>query len=251
MPRKEYLPPIYNQIKDLLLEKIKSGEYKPGSKLPSERELSNQYKVSRMTARNALTALVNEGWAYRQQGRGTYAAEPKIQRDLLKLSGFSQMLDEKGIKPSNEVLDAKILEANKQVAGKLNLLIGEKVYRITRLRYGNKIPLALEYSYLPVKFFPKLLKYDFSKSSLYKIIEKNYGFKMKFAKQILNVTIANEREAKILKVKPEFPLLILESITYDENDIAVEMTWSLNRGDRCEFYTELWKEPKFYTKEEA
>ncbi len=237
-----YLPPIYDQIKRLLLEKIESGEYPVGSKLPSERKLSEQYKVSRMTARNALTALVNEGWAHRIQGRGTYVAKPKIKRDLLRLTGFSQMLKEKGIEPSNRTLGTEVLEADKIISEKFNISIGEKVYRITRLRCGDQQNFALEYSYLPIKLFPDILKFDFEKDSLYRTIEEEYGFRLKFAKQWVRLAKANEYEAKVLQIKPEDPILILESITYDENDIAVEMTYSLTRGDLCIFYTELWRD---------
>jgi GntR family transcriptional regulator len=236
MSLNNYLPPIYDQIKGMLLEKIESGEYPVGSKLPSERELSEQYKVSRMTARNALTALVNEGWAHRTQGKGTYVAQPKIKRDLLKLTGFSQMLKQKGLKPTNHMLDTNIFEADKLISERFNIYIGDEVYRIIRLRSGNQQPIALEYSYLPAKLFPNLLKYDFETDSLYRIIEEEYGFRLKFAKQWVSL-------AKILQIKPEAPILILESITYDESNTAVEMTRSLTRGELCVFYTELWRDP--------
>ncbi|GAQ24967.1 GntR family transcriptional regulator [Tepidanaerobacter syntrophicus] len=239
---KEQLPPIYDQIKRLLEEKIENGEYLPGSKLPSERELSEQYKISRMTARNALTSLVNEGRAYRKQGKGTYVAKPKIKRDLLHLTGFSKMLKERGIEPSNYTLGAEIFEADKIISEKFNISIGEEVYKITRLRRGNQQNFALEYSYLPVKLFPGLLDYDLEKDSLYRIIEEEYGFKLKFAKQWIKLAKANEYEAKVLEINPDTPILILESITYTKHDMPVEMTYSLTRGDLCEFYTELWSD---------
>lgn len=236
-----YLLPMYEQVKEMLLEKIKSGEIPSGSKLPSERELSQQYNISRMTARSALTALVNEGWAFRQQGKGTFVANPKIERDLMKLMGFSQMLKEKGLVPTNTVINSRVIEADKFIAKKLNLSIGENVYQIVRLRCGNNVPIALEYSYLPVKLFPNLLNYDFHNELLYRLIEEHYNIKMKFAKQYVSIAKADESEAGILEIAPGEPILILESITYDSNDRPVEATRSLTRGDRCVFYTELWK----------
>lgn len=106
---KKYIPPVYIQIRDILAEKIKSGEFISGDKLPSERELSEIYSISRMTARNALTQLVDSGYAYRLKGKGTFVSYPNIERDFVKLSGFSQMLKSKGIKPSNKIVKSGII----------------------------------------------------------------------------------------------------------------------------------------------
>lgn len=244
MTKKEYKPPMYIQIRDLLLNKIQSNVYPSGEKLPSERELSKKYKVSRMTARNALTALVNEGWAYRQLGQGTFVTQPKIERDFMKLSGFSQMLKEKGIEPSNLVLGTEVKEANKIIASSLMLDIGEKVYEIVRLRCGNKIPIALEYTFLPEKLFPNLLKYDFEKESLYEILEQHYDLKLKYAKQKISLAKVNSYEAKILNIETNDTILLLENLTYNKNDDPIEFTKSLTRGDNSVFYTELWYQPE-------
>lgn len=116
-----------------------------------------------MTARNALSQLVDSGYAYRLKGKGTFVSFPNIERDFVKLSGFSQMLKSKGIKPSNKIIKSGIIEANKKIALLLETTIGTKVYEIVRIRYGNNIVLALEYSYLPINLFEGLLKYDFEK----------------------------------------------------------------------------------------
>ncbi|SCZ03126.1 GntR family transcriptional regulator [Alkaliphilus peptidifermentans] len=237
---KHYPAPMYIQIKELLLNKIKSNIYSYEQQLPSERELSKQYKVSRMTARNAITALVDEGWAFREPGKGTFVAKPKIERDLIKLSGFSQMLKEKGIEPSNLLLAIEIREANRIIATKLMLDIGEKVYEIIRLRYGNKIPIALEYTYLPENKFPNLEKYDFEKESLYEVLEYHYNLKLKYAEQNLSLARVNSYEAKILNVEYKEPILLLETLTYNIDDEPIEFTKSLTRGDNSVFYTELW-----------
>ncbi len=240
MIKKTYIPPVYIQIKDILIDKINSEEYKNGSQLPSERELSETYNISRMTARNALTQLVDLGYAKRIKGKGTFVRFPKINRDFVNLSGFSQMLKSKGIKPGNKVVKFGIIEANKKIAALLETSIGTKVYEIIRIRYGDNIPLALEYSYLPVSRFENLLMYDFESHSLYKVIEDIYKYKLKFSKQWIRITSLNSNESKILKIKEHTPAFLLESITYDINDSVVEATRSLNIGDRTTFYTELW-----------
>ncbi len=237
---KSYIPPVYIQIRDVLVEKINSGEFISGSQLPSERELSETYNISRMTARNALTQIVDSGYAYRLKGKGTFVRFPKIERDFVKLSGFSQMLKSKGIKPSNKIVKSGIIEADKKIASLLETTIGTKVYEIVRIRYGNNVALALEYSYLPVNLFDNLLQYDFERDSLYKVIEENYNYKLKYSKQWIKITTLNKGESKILSVKEHTPAFLLESISYDMDEKVVESTLSLNIGDRTAFYTELW-----------
>lgn len=240
MIKKAYIPPVYIQIKDILIEKINSGEIKSGSQLPSEREISETYKISRMTARSALTQLVDLGYAYRVKGKGTFVRFPNLERDFVKLSGFSQMLSSKGIKPSNKVVKSGIIEADKKIATLLETTIGTKVYEIVRVRYGDNIALALEYSYLPVSLFDNLLQYDFESNSLYKVIEDIYEHKLKFSKQWIKITTLYKNEARMLDVIEHTPAFLLESISYDMDERVVEATRSLNIGDRTTFYTELW-----------
>lgn len=235
-----YMLPVYIRIRDILLEKISSGEFKIGDKLPSERELSETYKISRMTGRNVLTQLVDLGYAYRLKGKGTFVKFPNIERDFVKLSGFSQMLESKGIKPSNKIVESEIIVADNKIASLLETSIGTEVYKIVRIRYGNKIELALEYSYLPVSLFENLLQYDFEKDSLYKVIEENYNYKLKYSKQWIKITTLNANESKLLNVNKNTPAFLLESISYDMDENVVESTISINIGDRTAFYTELW-----------
>ena len=220
--------------------KINGGEFISGDKLPSERELSEIYNISRMTARNALSQLVDSGYAYRLKGKGTFVSYPNIERDFVRLSGFSQMLKSKGIKPGNKIVKSGIIEADKKIASLLETTIGTKVYEIVRIRYGNNIALALEYSYLPINLFDDLLKYDFEKNSLYKVIEENYNYKLKYSKQWIKITTLNKSQSLVLNVKEHTPAFLLESISYDMDERVVESTLSLNIGDRTAFYTELW-----------
>ncbi|WP_459845727.1 GntR family transcriptional regulator [Fusibacter bizertensis] len=238
--KNSYIPPLYIQIKDNLIGKINSGELAGGSQLPSERELSEIYDISRMTARNALTQLVDLGYAYRVKGKGTFVRLPNFERDFVKLSGFSQMLESRGIKPSSKVVKFSIIEADKKIASLLETAIGTKAYEIIRVRYGDSIPLALEYSYLPVSLFDNLLQYDFENISLYEVIENNYNHKLKFSKQWIKITTLYKKEAKMLDVEEKTPAFLLESISYDLSERVVEATRSLNIGDRTTFYTELW-----------
>ena len=238
--RKNSQIPIYIQIKNDISDEIEDGVFEVGDKLPSERALSERYKVSRMTARSALIALQREGKVEILKGSGTYVLNHKIERDLIKLSGFSSMLRDKGIKPSNKVLSVSVIKSNKTIAKKLKISIGEEVYEIIRLRYGNDIPMALEIAYLPVYLFSNLLDYDYEKNSLYKILREKYDIKLKFAKQELCIVRSNSYEAKHFNIDENEPMFLLQIVTYDKNDKCIEYVKSINRGDDSTFYTELW-----------
>ena len=98
--------PRYHQLKEILREKVSTEEWKPGDLIPSERELSETYSISRMTARQAITDLVNEGLFYREQGRGTFVADNRITQQLLQLTGFTEDIQARGQRPSTIVLSA-------------------------------------------------------------------------------------------------------------------------------------------------
>src|SRR5512138_3336271 len=103
--------PLYAQLKESLAAEITSGRYRPHQRLPSERELSVQFHVSRMTVRQALLELVRDGTIYTRVGKGTFVAEPKIDQQLRALTGFSQEVRARGSKPSSRVLEARVASA--------------------------------------------------------------------------------------------------------------------------------------------
>src|SRR5713101_906477 len=111
--------PRYYQLKEIIRERIHSGEWKPGELIPSERELSEQYKISRMTARQAITELVNEGLFYREQGKGTFVSRHKITQQLLRLTGFTEDIRARGQRPATSVLSAQMCPASEEIAERL------------------------------------------------------------------------------------------------------------------------------------
>lgn len=237
-----HLLPIYVQVKNLLIQKIQNGEFNVGDQLPSERELSTKYDVSRMTARKSVTEIVNEGYAYRKKGKGTYVVCQKLKRDLIKLSSFSTLLKEKGVTNfTNKVIDKRIIEADSKLSEVLEITIGSLVYLIIRVRYGNGKPMALEYSYIPKELFPRLLEYDFSTTSLFETIENKYQNKLKLAKQQMELGYASKYHSKLLEIDESDALFIMESVTFNSNNIAIEFCKSYTRGDTCIFYSELHK----------
>src|SRR5579884_2027130 len=142
--RKSPLPRYY-QLKEIMREKIRSGEWKPGDLIPSERELGETYGISRMTARQAITELVNEGVFYREQGKGTFVTRNKITQQLMTLTGFTEDISARGQHPSTKVLSAGMDVADAETAERLRIQPNDPIFCLQRLRLADGEPLAREF----------------------------------------------------------------------------------------------------------
>jgi GntR family transcriptional regulator len=231
--------PLYAQLKDSLTVEITAGRYHPHQRLPSERELSNRFKVSRMTVRQALLELVHDGLIYTRTGKGTFVAEPKIDQQLRALTGFTQDVRERGGKPSSRVLEAKVIAATPEVAAALRATPGAEVVLISRLRLSDGVPLAIENAYLPFVKFPDLLSHDFAVESLYEVLENKYGIKLTQAEQSIEAALAAPREVELLEITPSAPVLKMQRLTLSSEDVPIEYVCSTYRGDRYKFHATL------------
>src|SRR5829696_7790201 len=117
--------PRYYQLKEIIRERIRSGEWATGSPIPSERELCEQYGISRMTARQSITELVNEGYLYREQGKGTFVAQPKITQHLSQLTGFTEDMEARAKHPAAQVLHQQMIPADANLAAILQVKPGQ------------------------------------------------------------------------------------------------------------------------------
>jgi GntR family transcriptional regulator len=231
--------PLYLQLKDTLVAEIKAGHYLVHQRLPSERELSERYKVSRMTARQALLDLARDGLVYTRVGKGTFVAELKIDQQLRTVTGFSQDIRARGSQPSSVVLEAKVIPATPEVAAALRLLAGAEVIALARVRLADGNPLAVETAYLPFMLCPNLLHHDFSIESLYSILEKEYGFLLTQADQTIEAALATPQEAELLKLTPPAAMLHMERLTVRQDGQPIEYVLSTYRGDRYKFCSQL------------
>ena len=146
--------PKYVSVKTSLIKKIEGGSIKRGEKLPSERDLSDLYNVSRMTARSALNELVKDGYAYRRGNAGTFASRRKTTKDVLHAESFSSYARSIGVKVSEA----------------MELPQGSSCYQLKRVRYGDGIPMAVENAYLRKDSIPEFLSQDFSSASLWEML---------------------------------------------------------------------------------
>jgi GntR family transcriptional regulator len=231
--------PRYYQLKEIMRERVQSEEWKPGDLIPSERELSEKYGISRMTARQALTDLVNEGLFYREQGKGTFVSQRKITQQLIRLTGFTEDIKARGQKPGTKVLSAEMLPADETTAEKLRIDPGTLIFRLQRLRLADDEPLAIELSQISFKGCERLLEEDLEQNSLYRLIETQYGIPLMEADQELEAGLAGSEEAQLLKISPGRPVLFTRRITYTERNQPIEYAKAVYCGNKYIFYTHL------------
>ncbi|SER95518.1 GntR family transcriptional regulator [Salipaludibacillus aurantiacus] len=226
--------PIYYQLEEKIKNQIDQGDLKPGDMLPSEREYANTYAISRMTVRQAITKLVNDGYVYRKKGTGTFVSEKKIEQPLQGLTSFTEDMKARGMTPGNRLVHFKVVPATSSVANYLKIQENDPVYEIQRVRLADNVPMALETSYLPEKLVPGVTK-EIMQSSLYEYIEAALGKKIKEATQIIESSTANQNEVELLQVRKSSPILLIERHTYLEDGTPVEFVKSAYRADRYRF----------------
>ena len=205
--------PLYYKIESDLKNKIFSGHYKSGDILPSERELIDMYKVSRLTARAAVDRLATENLVVKIQGKGTFVATPKLNHRMGPLYSSGEEILMQYYEIKTKVLNLKIIIADKIVKEYLELQEKEKVVYLERLRYANKTPVALIKSYLPYRYVPNIELVDFTDKSLYQILENSYGLQLHEAQETLEAVKADTRSANLLGIKPGTPLLLNQRVT--------------------------------------
>lgn len=237
--KQEEPAPLYHQIKNCLLEDMKAGRLKPGDRVPSERELSERFGVSRMTARQALVQLGTEGYLVREQGKGSFVASPKIVQPLTLVSGFTEDMRRRGLRPATRVLSAAEVPADARAAAALQCREGTPIYRLERLRLADGEPLALEISHLAVDACPGVLTLDLEGQSLYDQLRNRYDLQLLRATQTLEAVPAEGWQAEVLHVRPGTPLMHMERLVHDQWDRPVELVVSYYRGDRYRFVAEL------------
>jgi GntR family transcriptional regulator len=238
-PKWEFAPldknsftPIYFQIQTQLLHKIQSGQLRAGDPLPSEEELGRIFEVSRMTARHALQALKSQGFASRHKGQGTFVSQPRVEKDIAHLAGFTAEMNALGMRPTSRILQAETIPAEADVAARLGIPLSSPIFHLRRLRLGDDIPVAIEEVWLSQQLFPGIDKLDFARHSLYQTLRDQYGIRVSRADEVLEARSASRREAELLQIAPRSSLLVMSRTLWSADGKPVESAHSLYRGDR-------------------
>jgi len=230
---KNSMVPIYYQIQDQIREKIENEELIPGTKLPSERELSSELDVNRATVRKAMRGLITEGLCTKKVGKGIYIDDEKITMNLHNTSGTTSFINKLGLKIETNLISKKIIDIDK----KINTILDNednKLLYIKRVRYINDEPLMLEKNYLPLKRFEGIENKDFNQS-LYKILEDKFNVHPNFARATLNVKTAKDEESQLLNLQLNSALIEKEVTVFDQNRLPIEYNKTYYRSDKFSF----------------
>jgi GntR family transcriptional regulator len=231
--------PYYLQLYALLLESIEGGEWQQGDRLPGEHALCEDFGLSRSVVRQALGMLEKGGLIVRRRGKGAFVAEPRISESLAqKLTGFHQDMREQGRRIFSRVLSQTIIPAPVGIARLLELEAGSPVVHLERLRFVDGEPIVLVSSYLPASLCPGLEDVDFSEQSLYARLSGDYDLHIARGRRTIAAVAADERTSHLLEVALGAPLILLESVSYEECGRPLETYRALDRGDRAQFEVE-------------
>ena len=228
--------PMYFRIQQAILERIQNGQFPEGALLPSEAELAQQYQVSRITAKRALDELVHLGRAYRQQGRGTFVARPRI-REISGFRSFSEDILARGFTPTSKILTFKIIEPEPAICTRLQLMEGKKAFLLKRLRLADQEPVAIETAYLPYDLCPGLLEEDLAAGSLYTILKEKYQLIPTWGDAEIEAASASREDSRLLTIPVGTAVLVTRRVTFSADFQAIETVESIYRGDRFTFYT--------------
>lgn len=231
--------PKYYQLKRALIEQIDNEEFAPNVPIPSERELVETYQVSRITVRKAIEELVNEGYLYKVQGKGTYVKTDEGGSDLFAITSCTEDVIRLGMTPSRKVVVSEVVKANMKRAKTLEITLDDNVCMMGRILYADKEPLNYTLTFLPEKLFPGLLQHEFDKESLYTVLQDEYGVKITKARRTMEAILAKDHIAEYLEVKEGSPIMLFRCVTYgmvNGKEIPIENFKCYYRTDKFKFY---------------
>jgi GntR family transcriptional regulator len=232
--------PLYEQIKAYILQGIQDGRYRPGERIPSERELADQLGVSRLTVHHAIKGLQQAGVLVAQVGRGTFVSPRPLSQQLEALTSFSEDMRSRGNAPSSRVLSARVYPAPDDIARFLDVRPGTQLAVLRRVRLADDQPMALETSHIVASQCPGIIeRYDFERDSLYRVLRQEYGLVLAHAEQTIAARGATRDEAGVLGLKPNAPVLHMTRVLYTANDRPLEYVISAYRGDLYTFHVVL------------
>lgn len=233
--------PLYLQLKELLIKQIKEGVISAGEKIASERELCEQYNVSRITVRQSLNELEKEGLVFKMHGKGTFVAQPKIEQELVTVTSFQNSLLSKGLKPKTRFLEYIVAPNSYRISKILSNPLSENIIQLTLMGLNEETPMVLYNSCFAYDLGMRMQELalqaslgneSFTTLDLYKHITE---FSLGTISQTFEASVADSTIANMLNVKKGSPILIVESTIYTDKDQPVEYKTAIYRGDKYKF----------------
>ncbi|HEV7810846.1 MAG TPA: GntR family transcriptional regulator [Candidatus Limnocylindrales bacterium] len=238
-PARRTQPTAWLRIEEELAARIERGTIPAGDRLPGEREIGDEFGVSRMTVRQALARLEQRGLVVRRRSVGTFVAEPRFRQSATVLRGFFDELAAQGTIAVSKLLSVEESVPSPSIAIALDLQPGETVYTVTRVRSASSVPIVIERSHFPASIVPGLPREDLEHGSIYRLMERRYDARPVRASQSFEAVAADAHEAQTLAVAIGSPLMRVERTSWDARGRAVEQAQDLHRADRSRFVTEL------------
>lgn len=235
--------PLYARIKEALRTRILEGHYKPHEQLPSESELMAAYGVSRITVRQALSDLQNEGLIFRVHGKGSFVSKPKAFQDLGQLQGFGEAMRKMGYETFAKLLSLRTVTPSAQVAEKLRLPKRSKVTEIHRLRFLNREPISLDVTWVPTAIGTRLAKEDLAARDIFAILENDYGLALGHADVQIGSTLADDTLAQQLRIQPGAPVLFMDRLTHTTDGAPLDYEHLYYRGDAFQYKVRVERGP--------
>ncbi|WP_238009106.1 GntR family transcriptional regulator [Dactylosporangium sp. AC04546] len=226
--------PRYVAIAAELRDRIAGEKLAPHTLMPSERELSEAYEVSRMTARQALALLENEGYVYRRPPRGTFVAEPRVP---FHIGSFSDEIIRVGRRPAAQLLWAEEREPTASAKAAFDLASSARVHALHRLRFADDEPIALETTYFPADLTPGLLSEPLT-GSLWQLLRTRYGVIPVSAQATIQSIVIDDASCTQLRIRSASSGILLTRWTFDEAGRCVEFARDVYRADRASFQVE-------------
>lgn len=226
--------PLYVQIRDRLRREILDGTYQVHERLPSENEMMGVFGVSRITIRQALRDLHNEGLVFSAQGKGTFVSKPKAVQNVQRLEGFGEAMAAQGYEASARVLSIQQLKAPKAVAASLDLHPGDEVIEVKRVRYLNRSPVCIENSYFPMEIGRRMFSLDLS-GDIFPMLENLFGIPLGGADISIDSILADDEAQQHLNLKAGEAILRVERLTHNRDGRPVDFEYLCYRGDSFKY----------------
>lgn len=211
--------------------RVASGEWQPGEQIPTEAELCTVYGASRVTIREAIRRLTDEGLLIRRRGSGTFVREARITAGARGLTSFTEEMAALGMHGESRVLSVAVQASQPAVSDRLGLTPRAEVVAIRRLRLAGGTPMGIQCAYLPVDRFPGLDKIDLGSGSLYAALADRYGVVPVEAEETFEVAPIRAADARLLQAASGSCGFRVERLTFDQSG-AFEFVTSIMRGDR-------------------
>jgi GntR family transcriptional regulator len=222
--------PAYRKIQSAIRQRIHSGRLKPGDVVESERELARIHGVSLMTARHALADLAREGIVERRHGAGTFVAPPKVHFN--KLLSYTEQMASVGLSTRSRIVSSGIVNREHEIAARLGLSGNSRLVRIERVRSAGEEPVAHEVCYLSAEAFPALIDAALEQTSLFGLLEREFGVELAYADEEIDATQCDHRIAELLNVPKGSALLRIRQLIFSTKNAATVYVTGLYRSGR-------------------